>query len=153
AELASVASQRGIAVLVGRAFETERTLAFGPWMDALRNARLTENGVFRESLGPARYASLTRLFPGVRADQEPTVHEGDPYAVFESVLEFVQFVASEQPLVIILEDLHWADQLSIRLAAFLGHRLHAAQVMLVATAREDELSDGSELVTVLNELA
>lgn len=153
AELAGEASRRAVALLIGRAYESEQTLPLGPWADALRGARLTEHTALLESLGPACRAQLTRVLPEVHAGHEPASGESDYRQVFESVLELIRLLAAKQPLVVILEDLHWADQMTVRLAAFLGHRLHAWPVMLVLTAREDELCDAPQLVGTLDELA
>src|SRR5262249_2462088 len=48
-------------------------------------------------------------------------------------------LAADRPLVLALEDVHWADPMSLRLLAFLGRRAKALPVLIVVTAREEEL--------------
>lgn len=153
AELSGMVLQRGGAVLVGRAYESEQVLPFGPWADALRAARVDENVAVLDTLGPACRAQLRRLIPEVDAGPEPGAGESDYRLVFESVLELIRSLAVRQPLAVILEDLHWADHLTVRLAAFLGHRMHDWPVLLVVTAREEHLGEAPQLARTLDELA
>ena len=73
--------------------------------------------------------------------------------LFESVAELIEQVAARQPLVIVLEDLHWADEMSLRLLAFVSRRIAAWPALLVATARHEELADASMARRTLEELA
>jgi tetratricopeptide (TPR) repeat protein len=52
-----------------------------------------------------------------------------------------------------LEDLHWADEMSLRLLAFLGRRIQSERVLVVITAREEELTDAPILRRTLEDLA
>jgi hypothetical protein len=55
-------------------------------------------------------------------------------------------------VVIVLEDLHWADEMSLRFLAFLGRRLPAVPLLVLATVREEELADSALLRQTLDEL-
>ena len=70
---------------------------------------------------------------------------GDMFAarhrLFERVLALLGDLAVEAPLVLVLEDLHWADESSHELLAFLAVRLRDLPVLLVATLRDEELAD------------
>ena len=59
------------AVLLGRAHEPDRILPFGPWVDALRSAHVTEDVTLLAELGPAWRAELGRLLPEVRGAEPP----------------------------------------------------------------------------------
>jgi predicted ATPase len=59
------------------------------------------------------------------------------------VAELIEQVANRQPLVLVLEDLHWADEMSLRLLAFVSRRIPAWMALLVTTAREEELADAA----------
>ena len=48
----------------------------------------------------------------------------------------------QQPLMLLLEDVHWADEMSLRLLSFLGRRLRTCSALLVGTAREEDLVHG-----------
>ena len=70
-ELVARAAGLACAVLLGRAHEPDRILPFGPWVDALRSARVTEDMALLASSGPAWRAELGRLLPEVRGDEPP----------------------------------------------------------------------------------
>jgi hypothetical protein len=61
-------------------------------------------------------------------------------------------VTDRQPTALILEDLHWADEMSIRLLAFISRRLQARRLLVLVTAREEELIDAPMLHRTLGEL-
>jgi DNA-binding CsgD family transcriptional regulator len=63
------------------------------------------------------------------------------HRLFERVLALLGDLAAEAPLVLVLEDLHWADESSHELLAFLAVRLRDLPVLVVATLRDEELAD------------
>jgi tetratricopeptide (TPR) repeat protein len=65
----------------------------------------------------------------------------------------VEQVALRQPLLLVLEDLHWADEMTLRLLAFVGRRVFAWRALLVATAREEELAHASMASGIVEELS
>ncbi|AQZ69429.1 Putative LuxR-family transcriptional regulator [[Actinomadura] parvosata subsp. kistnae] len=68
--------------------------------------------------------------------------------LFEEVLLLVERSAERRPLVLVLEDLHWADQASIDLLVFLARNLMAPGVLVVATSREALRVPGAEVIRV-----
>ncbi|HEX2123907.1 MAG TPA: AAA family ATPase, partial [Thermoanaerobaculia bacterium] len=145
---AAEAAARGSRVLLGRSYESEQILPFAPWVDALRSGDLGD--VF-EGLEPAWRAELTRLLPDAHAPDQPAP-SGDQRRLFESIARLLERLAAVQPLAIVLEDLHWADEMSARLLSFLGRRLRDKRVVLAASARAEELDDASALRRALEEL-
>ena len=150
AETAADAARRGVTVLVGRSYESEQILPFGPWADALR-ARVAADGELLERLGPTLRAELARVMPEVSATPAGG-GAADAHRLFESVAQVIERLAGRRPLLIVLEDLHWADELSARLVAFIGRRLRNRPVLLLATARDDELADAPALRQALDDL-
>ena len=151
AEVAADAAQRGVTVLLGRSYESEQILPFGPWVDALRVGRIADDADLLGRLGPTLRPELARLLPevgAVAAGVAPNVGR-----VFESVAQVIDHLGSRRPLLVVLEDLHWADELSARLAAFTGRRLRNRPVLLLMTARDDELADAPALRQALDDLA
>ena len=67
------------------------------------------------------------------------------HRTFLRVLELLASLAARSPLLLVLEDLHWADDSSRELLAFLATRLHDEPVMVVGTMREEELAAGVRL--------
>lgn len=150
-EVATEARQGGSHVLFGRAYESAQILPFGPWVDAFRTGGLIAEELRLGALDPVWRAELARLFPELAAPGLPA--PGDDYLrLFESVAYLVGHVAATQPLVLMLEDLHWADEMSLRLLSFLGRRVAAWPVLVVATAREEELADAEALRRAFGEL-
>jgi tetratricopeptide (TPR) repeat protein len=162
AELLATAMQQQGRVLIGRCYETERILPFAPWVDALRTGQVLEERDLLDTLAPGWRAELARLLPELRSqgkpavfasDREPGGRGGDDARhLFDAITELLKRLARRQPLVVVLEDLHWADEMSVRLLAFLGRRLRAVPILALATVREEELADSAFLRQTLDEL-
>ena len=71
----------------------------------------------------------------------------------EVVSVLAQDVANGAPMVLVLEDLHWADEATLDVLRLLGRRIDAIGVLVLATYRDDELGDAHKLRIVLGELA
>ena len=154
AEVAVDSSQRGVTVLLGRSYESEQILPFGPWVDALRGGHIADDAELLEHLGPGLRAELARLLP--EADAAGAASTGgtpNVRGVFDSVAQVIDQLGGRGPVLVVLEDLHWADELSARLVAFTGRRLRDRPVVLLTTAREDELADAPALRQALDDLA
>src|SRR5215467_9526576 len=65
----------------------------------------------------------------------------------------VRDVLSESPMLLVLEDVHWADEATLDILRFLGRRLAGAELMILATFRSEELSRDHPLTVVLGDLA
>ncbi len=124
-------------------------LPYAPFVDAL--GRLVESLGDRaaEALGTAP-ADLAALVPELAtgASGAALVSRGRMYEAVRGLLDRVPV-----PLVLVLEDIHWADQSSLELLAYLASRLRSGRTAVVATFRTDELSRRHPLVPILAELA
>src|SRR5215467_9075385 len=60
--------------------------------------------------------------------------------LLQSVTQLVDLLAARQPLVLILEDVHWADEMSLRLLCFMIRHIPMWSSLLVTTAREEDLT-------------
>jgi predicted ATPase len=127
-------------VLVGRCYEAEQILPFASWVDALRAGRINGDDEAVASLEPRCRTELTRLLPELsRGDADPGPGPVDYRRLFESVAQLVRRLVLQQPLVLMLEDLHWGDEMGLRLLTFLGRRIPAWPLLVVGTAREEDL--------------
>jgi DNA-binding SARP family transcriptional activator/tetratricopeptide (TPR) repeat protein len=161
-EVTASAARRLWRVMVGRCYETERILPFAPWVDALRSGRVGEEREILDALEPGWRDELGRLLPELSGQGKPTASSpdeelagrsgGDPRYPFEAISELLKRLARRRPLVVVLEDVHWADEMSVRLLAFLGRRLQKVPLVVVATIREEELADLGLLRQSLDEL-
>jgi DNA-binding CsgD family transcriptional regulator len=141
-ELAARASDAGFMVLVGHCIELgAEGLPLAPLIGALRVlARSTPADELAELLGPAR-PRLARLLPeldpgGAAALPSDGVQAGQ---LLELVLWLIGRLSAARPVMLVLEDLHWADQSTLELLAFLVRSLREVRVLLVATYRSDEM--------------
>ncbi|WP_436760506.1 helix-turn-helix transcriptional regulator [Streptosporangium sp. V21-05] len=141
-ELAGRAEAAGFAVLVGQCAELGDALPYLPLADALRSAR----GELRAALD-ARPV-LGRLLPGGTDPGRESPSGLTQQQLFGSVLGFL----SAQPVLLVLEDLHWADQSTRDLLVFLSRMLQTERVCLVGTYRTDDLHRRHPLRRVLAEL-
>ncbi len=158
-ELVTYARLRGARVLIGRSYEAEGAPAYWPWLQMAR--ALMEGGDadhLRELLG-AGAADVVRVMPELRKllpDLEPQ-HSLEPeqarFRFFDAVTTFLRNVAAEQPLVILLDDLHWADAPSLRLLQFLARELSDASILVVGTYRDVELGRRHPLSQALADLS
>jgi len=63
--------------------------------------------------------------------------------LFESVARLLEHLAATHLVVLMLEDVHWADEVSLRLLAFMVRRIPFRRVLLVVTSRDEELADAA----------
>ncbi|WP_371780441.1 helix-turn-helix transcriptional regulator [Streptosporangium subroseum] len=141
-ELAERARADGFAVLIGQCAELGDALPYLPLADALRGAR----GELREALD-ARPV-LGRLLPGGTDLGQESTSGLTQQQLFGSMLGFL----SVQPVLLVLEDLHWADQSTRDLLVFLSRMLQTERVCLIGTYRTDDLHRRHPLRRVLAEL-
>jgi DNA-binding SARP family transcriptional activator len=151
AALAAEAERRAARVLVGYCHESEKILPFGPWVDAFRTGQVTSDEKVMQALSPVWRAELTRLLPEMDSRGLP-VPSDDRLRLFGSVAHLFTSLASMQPVTLVLEDMHWADQMSVRLLSFIGRRLGTLRMLAVVSVREEELADAPGLRRVMQEL-
>ena len=159
-ELAARAADAGADVLWGRCWEAGGAPPYWPWVQALRSGvrnRTTEQ--LREELGSGA-PEIADLLPDVRQrlpDIEEAPVSGDPqqarFRLFDSIADFLKRASRSRPLVLVLEDLNWADEDSLLLLEFVARELAGAQMLLMGTYRDIDLSRRHPLSRTLGELA
>jgi len=139
--LANRAERLGVEVLSGACSEAEISLPYLPFLEAAGNhLAQTDLTALRERLGQAATDELAQLFPQLgRANPQP----GDPtqakMRLFESMLMLLRDAARSKAVLLILEDLQWADPATRELLDYATRRLRATNVLILATYRSDEL--------------
>jgi predicted ATPase len=115
-------------------------LPYAPFTAALRQLVRERGAAQVASLLPGQAAGeLAVLLPGFGAPPRG-IDPGTARArLFELVLALLEGLAERQPVVLILEDVHWADRATCDLLSFLARNLRQAAVLLVVTFRSDEL--------------
>src|SRR3954453_17119620 len=142
AELATRADARGHLVLSGSASELERDLPFWVFVDALDDYIAGIDPRRLERMDEAVRAELGQMFPALSAPQvsaSQALHER--YRTQRAVRVLLEQLAATQPLVLVLDDFHWADSASVDLAVALLRRPPAAGVLLGLGARPRQLPE------------
>jgi ATP/maltotriose-dependent transcriptional regulator MalT len=155
-EFESRALQDGARVLVGHCLELGGTvIPYAPLVDALRpierEAPCTD---LAESLPAETRAALAELLPafGGGAAAGEGRSDGRQARVFEALLALLEELGSELPVVLVLEDLHWADPSTRDFLTFLVRSARTERLCLVVTYRSDELHRRHPLRPLLAEL-
>jgi predicted ATPase/DNA-binding winged helix-turn-helix (wHTH) protein len=156
-ELSAEARRRGALVQVGRAYESEGAPAFWPWVQILRGCA-AHAAPRRGTRAPdgRELGELIRALDGSAAaggDASPVEAEHARFRLFDGVAAALKRLAQRQPLLLVLDDLHWADEASLRLLGFLARDLGDARVLILATYRDVELRRGHPLGDLLGSLA
>ena len=150
-ELVDAGTDLGMRVLFGNCVQLgSQGLPFAPLVDALRLlSRSMPREEFDRLLGPAR-RPLLRLLPNldpvVRGPDEPEVQGPQ---LLELVLGLVERLAAASPVLIVIEDLHWADQSTLELVAYFVRALRGSPVAVIGTFRSDELHRSHPLRALL----
>jgi ATP/maltotriose-dependent transcriptional regulator MalT len=148
-EAAARARAEGARVLTGSCIEVGgEGLPLSPVVDVLRSLmRQMQGDELDGVLGPAR-VELARLLPELDPHSPPSAAaagaEGNA-RVLELVFGVIQRLAADRTLMLVIEDLHWADRSTLDLVALLVRALREARVLLVITFRSDELQRGHPL--------
>jgi DNA-binding SARP family transcriptional activator len=150
-ELVATLSPSDTRVVIGRAHETESHLPFGVWVHALRSPGVDADVRRLAQRRRARRGELARLLPELGGEVEAQAVTGDVGRLFEALAEVIRELG-RSGLLLVLEDLHWADPSSLRFLAFLARRLEGLPIAVVASAREEELVGVPVLKEVLAEL-
>jgi class 3 adenylate cyclase/tetratricopeptide (TPR) repeat protein len=157
-ELAGEARQRGLLVLTGHCYEMEGAPPYIPFVEMLEaTARIVRREALREALGDAApevaklMPELHRLFPDIAAPLELPPEQERRY-LFNSIQEFLERAARVQPLFLVWEDLHWADDSTLLLLQHIAQRLHEMPMLIVGTYRDVELDVARPLARALEEL-
>jgi hypothetical protein len=156
--LAGEAGSRGVPVWWGRGWEDGSAPAFWPWHTALRR--------WMDRVGPAAAAEaagawgaeLAHVFPALRdhALETPPSEGGEPdrarFRVFDIVSRFLAAVARPSGLVVVLDDLQWADRSSLKLLEFVAANLADTRLLVIATYRDTEVRPDDALAGTLARL-
>jgi DNA-binding CsgD family transcriptional regulator/tetratricopeptide (TPR) repeat protein len=122
-DLAVQAEALGALVLSGGCYDLTTTPPYGPWLDAFREYRPR--------------ADLPERPPLLRGGEGGA---GSQAERFEQVCLFLDTLARQVPVLLILEDVHWSDSASLDLLRLVARRIRQSRLLLIATWRVDELS-------------
>lgn len=158
-ELSGRAVGAGAVVAWGRAPEDDGVPAFHPWVQVLRALLPQADPVALRAALRSGAGHLVHLVPdmafqlGDPAPPPPLDVESARFRLCESIVAALRVVAARAPVVVVLDDLHWADISSLAVFAFVAARLEGSAVLLVGTYRPGDVDRSHPLVTTLASLA
>jgi class 3 adenylate cyclase len=158
-ELATYARLRGAKVYWGRCLEDDAAPPYWPWSRAMREyVRDSDPVALAWELG-AGASEIARIVPevgqvvsGVEPAQEADAEQAR-FKLFDAVSTFLTGASRDRPLVLVLDDLHWADEPSLLLLKFLARQLGDSGLLIIGTYRDVELGRQHPLAGMLGQLS
>lgn len=156
AQWARTAHRKGAAVAFGSCLDG-LNVPYLPWITALGHLVAHAAETALASLRPVQVGALRGLLPreSERLAAGEAVEAGaetERYLLFEAVSALLSSMSSESPIVIVLDDLHWADAASLDLLRHLVVTAAGLRVAVVATHRDVDVARGHPLTALLAEL-
>ncbi len=155
-ETSRLAAERGMRVLLGACANLgDGGVPYGPIVEALRGlSRDLEPDDLAAVVGPSG-EDLTRLVPALSPAVVPETRDdanASQARVLEALLGLLQRLSEREPVLLVMEDLHWADPATRDSIAFIVRNLRSDRVLLLLTFRSDELHRRHPLMAWLAEL-
>ncbi|WP_086819077.1 AAA family ATPase [Allokutzneria sp. NRRL B-24872] len=139
---AAAAGKRDVRVLWGGCWPGQGQSPYWPFVQVLRGCVANRGWDWVSGLvgEDARY--LSRVLPE-REDTAGAEDESTRFRLFDTLTRVLVGCAGERPLLVVLEDLHWADEGSLRYLEFLGHQLRQAGLVVIGTYRDVDAEDSA----------
>ena len=157
-EVETYARMRGAAVLWGMGHESAGAPSYWPWIQVGRSYGQAYDLAELTPDMDGKGAELVRIFPelagqpNIGEPEEASDPEAAQFRLFDAYTTFVRAMSIKMPLVIVLDDLHWADKPSLLLLRHLARELSRMRVLIVGTFRDTELARTHPLSEALAEL-
>jgi DNA-binding CsgD family transcriptional regulator/tetratricopeptide (TPR) repeat protein len=132
--IASHAAQHGALAAVGCCYDPGSTSPYGPWVDLLSATHNQSDA-----------STLLDALSGRRGRQEPESQQ----ELFARVGEYLRNATANRPLVLILEDLHWADAATVELLRYSARQVAALPLLIVVTYRSEDLTHEQALYRLM----
>jgi class 3 adenylate cyclase len=147
------ATSDGFRMLLGLTHQSDAGLPYAPFISSVRSGF---RGLDRDELGRVLQRSapdLAQLFPELgRLGRAETTTGIERHRLAVAFQHLFRAFAREAPVLLVLEDLHWADEASLELLQHLARELRDARIAILATYRSDEMHRRHPLLRSLAEL-
>ena len=157
-ELASLAESLGAQVMWGWCYEHAGAPPYWPFVQPIR--------AYIESADPGRLSSqmgsggaaIAEILPELREKLpdlgQPATAEPEQarFRLFDSLATFLKNAAQSQPLLFVVDDLHWADSASLLMLEFFVREIAASSVLVLGTYRDVEVTGSHPLSQTLGNL-
>jgi predicted ATPase len=145
-----VAARIACPVLWARCWQGDGAPAFWPWQQLVRAVLAGDGPTGRHVPVRADTEALGRLLGEA---QTVDVSEGARFRLFDAVVDLFAAAAEPRPLVLVIDDLHWADEPSLRLLQFVGRDPRARRLAVIGTYRNTDLDARHPLMRCFADLA
>ena len=123
---------RAGSLVTGRCQEADVQPPYAPWAEVI-------NAIRRLDRVPIRaWGELSQLVPALAADASGDKSGGSRYALLEEIAEYIRIAATNRPLVIVLDDMQWADSASWDTLEYLIPQLESERLLICLTIRAEE---------------
>ncbi|HEX7051388.1 MAG TPA: AAA family ATPase, partial [Longimicrobiales bacterium] len=141
---------QGARILRGRCYAAERRIPYSGVTDALLSGVRPED---LDALSPAWSGVVGELLPEFRTESSDRPAgslegEGARRRLFEGIAQLLMAIGRPGPVILFIDDLHWADDSTVALVHYLARRLHASPVLILAALRTEEVEADSELASL-----
>jgi class 3 adenylate cyclase len=157
-EFATYARLRSVQVLWGRCYEGEGAPAYWPWVQIIRSyVHDKEPKELMSEMGPGAadiaqvVSEVGERLPGLPAPPQLEPEQAR-FRLFDSITTFLKNASKDTPLMVVLDDMHWADKPSLLLLQFLAKELRGSRLLVLGTYRDVELRRQHPLAQTLGEL-
>jgi len=157
-EAAAIAKNMGFLVLSGRCADMDGAAPYQPLLEQIEQTiRLVPHDNLREALGD-NAPEVAKLMPELRQiyddidDAVTLPPDQERRYLLHGVGEFISRGAEIKPMVLVYEDLHWADDSTCILLRHLSNRFRESKVLIIGTCRDTDLDRGSPFVKLLQDL-
>ena len=157
-EVAAYARQRGLPTLSTNCYEIERAIAYQPIIELATQAWQAAPTRDLQAIAPTLLAEVAALLPAMadRLGDLPPLSADFPEArqarLFHALTALFGVLAQGHQLLLMVDDLQWADAASLRFLHFLARQISKRPMLLVCAYREEELGSNEELASLLKSL-
>jgi DNA-binding CsgD family transcriptional regulator/tetratricopeptide (TPR) repeat protein len=159
--LADLAEDQGALVLWGRCREEAGAPPYWPWVQILRGyVDASSPDEVRLNMGAVE-KDIAALVPELLDSSQAAHLKRDVvmdsslarFRAFDALRQFLQQAAQQVPIILVLDDLHWADAPSLSLLEFLNQELLRVRLLIVGTYRDADASSKTPLLSALGALS
>ncbi|MEO8120890.1 MAG: AAA family ATPase, partial [Rhodoferax sp.] len=157
-EVARYAQQRALPTLRTNCYEIERAIAYQPVIDLATQASMTAPEARLRRITPTLLAEIATLVPAMATrlgDPQPLsadFPEARQARLFHALVQLFDALAQGRQLIVMIDDIQWADDASLQFLHFFGRQIASRPVLLACAYRDEELGNNERLVSVLESL-
>jgi DNA-binding SARP family transcriptional activator/uncharacterized protein HemY len=138
-------AEPGFHLLIGRCYESEMALPYQPLVEALRGY-LPMLDINRLQISSLWLREVSKLVPELSEalpdlpNNVPLNSDTERSRLFEGVVQFLVALSRQRPLILFIDDLHWADQATLTLLQYLARHVIQERILLIGAYRTEDLS-------------